>query len=170
MQTSIGLDGTDAGLRPVGVAEPERASDGRRRRKRKRPTSPPAPPLAAGRLADLPEASGYRGAILEALDRIDDWVPKGVHFGWEASFKNKGKFPAAMNKEAARRLVAHLLHAAPLAVYENARDGQPVDQQFRVVVDAGAVVGSRGQERIRVIIVRDGAGFVIENAFPVYLR
>ena len=31
--------------------------------------------------------SHYRRAIEEAAERIAEWVPKGVHFGWEKSFK-----------------------------------------------------------------------------------
>ena len=97
-------------------------------------------------------------------------MPKGVHFGWEKSFKNKGKFPATLNKDEARRLVAGLLRSALLAIYPNRREEGPVSRRLRVVAEAGHVVGTRGQRRVRIIIVQDTAGFRVENAFPVHER
>ena len=120
------------------------------------------------RLADLPETDEHRRAIQQSADRIAEWVPKGVHFGWEKSFKNKGKFPTTMNKDEARRLVAGLLQSALLAIYPNRREEGSISRQLRVVAEAGHVVGTRGQQRVRIIIVRDPAGFLVENAFPVH--
>jgi len=127
---------------------------------------PPLPLFVTARLADL--ADEHRRAIRQSVDRIAEWVPKGVHFGWEKSFKNKGKFPTTMNKEGARRLVAGLLQSALLAIYPNRREEGSISRQLRVVAEAGHVVGTRGQQRVRIIIDRDPAGFLVENAFPVH--
>jgi hypothetical protein len=124
--------------------------------------------LVRARLADLPETDQHRRAIQQSADRIGEWVPKGVHFGWETSFENKGKFPATMNKDAARWLVAGLLQSAPLSIYPNRREDRSVAEQLRIVAEAGRVVGTRGQQRVRIVIVRDLAGFLVENAFPVH--
>jgi hypothetical protein len=120
------------------------------------------------RLADLPETGEHRRAIRQAVDRIADWVPKGIHFGWEKSFENKGKFPAAMDKDAARLLVAGLLENALLSIYPNRREDGSVSGQLRIVAEAGRIVGTRGQQRVRIVIVRDATGFLVENAFPVH--
>jgi hypothetical protein len=122
------------------------------------------------RLADLPETDEHWRAIQQSADRIAEWVPKGVHFGWEKSFENKGKFPATMNKDAARLLVAGLLRGALLAIYPNRREDRSVSGQLRVVAEAGRIVGTRGQQRVRIVIVRDSGGFLVENAFPVHQR
>lgn len=129
---------------------------------------PLLPLFVRARLVDLPETDAHRRAIQQSVERIAEWVPKGVHFGWEKSFKNKGKFPATLNKDEARRLVAGLLQSALLAIYHNCREEGPVSRQLRVVAEAGHVVGTRGQRRVRIIIVRDTAGFRVENAFPVH--
>jgi hypothetical protein len=127
---------------------------------------PPLPLIVRTRLADLPETDEHRRAIQQSADRITEWVPKGVHFGWEKSFRNKGKFPTTLNKDGARRLVAGLLQSALLAIYPNR--GEEGSGQLRIVAEAGHVVGTRGQQRVRIIIVRDTAGFLVENAFPVH--
>lgn len=124
--------------------------------------------LAAGYLRDLDPRSGYSAMIQDAAARIALWLPKGVHFGWETSFRNKGKFPAWMSKEEARRLVVRLLETAPLQVHPNRRDGITASGELRVVADALEPVGTRGQRRVRVVIVRDAFGHVVENAFPVH--
>jgi hypothetical protein len=97
-------------------------------------------------------------------------VPKGVHFGWEKSFKNKGKFPATMSKDDARELVAGLLLRGPLTIYPNEQLPASSAGRLRVVADAGPVIGTRRQRRVRIVLVRDKTGFVIENAFPVHDR
>lgn len=112
----------------------------------------------------------YEGAIRQAADRVAEWVPKGVHFGWEKSFRNKGKFPATMSKEEARSLVAGLLRGAPLRIDREDPLSAPGIERFRVVADAGRIIGTRGQRRVRMIVVRDGIGFAVENAFPVRER
>ncbi len=132
--------------------------------------SPSPPVLVRAQLADLPETSDHRRAIQQAADRIAEWLPKGVHFGWERSFKNKGKFPATMTKEVARSLVAGLLRNALLAIYPNGRDDLPFAEQLRVVAEADGVIGTRGQRRVRIVLVRDPDGFLVENAFPVHQR
>lgn len=129
---------------------------------------PPLPLIVRTRLADLPETGEHRRAIQQSADRIAEWVPKGVHFGWEKSFRNKGKFPTTLNKDGARRLVAGLLQSALLAIYPNRGEEGSVSRQLRIVAEAGHVVGTRGQQRVRIIIVRDTAGFLVENAFPVH--
>jgi hypothetical protein len=122
-------------------------------------------PLAEGRLCDLPAEIG--AMIREAVSRIDAWTPKGVHFGWEKAFKNKGKSPAAMSKAEARTLVRRVLLEAPLKVFANRREGLPADGEFRIVADAGVVIGTRGQRVLRIVLARDATGYVIDNAFPV---
>ena len=124
------------------------------------------PLLVDIRLADLPEH--YRRAVEQAADRIAEWMPKGVHFGWERSFKNKGKFPATMTKAAARSLVAELLRSAPLTISPNRPDGKTSAEQLRVVAEADRTVGTRGQRRVRVVLLRDSAGVLVDNAFPVH--
>ena len=54
------------------------------------------------------------------------------------------------------------------AIYPNRREEGSVSRQLRIVAEAGHVVGTRGQQRVRIIIVRDTAGFRVENAFPVH--
>ena len=130
----------------------------------------PLPLLVATRLAELPETDDYRRAVEQAADRIAEWVPKGVHFGWERSFKNKGKFPATMTKAAARSLVAELLRSAPLTITLNRPDEKTSAEQLRVVAEADGTVGTRGQRRVRVVLLRDSAGFLVENALPVHAR
>lgn len=123
------------------------------------------PPLAAGRLEDLP--AGLAAAIGEAIARIDEWTPKGVHFGWEKAFKNKGKFPASMDKAQARALVCRLLREAPLQVFANRRAGQAVAGELRIVAAAQGSIGTRGQRAVRIVLARDAAGYRVDNAFPV---
>jgi hypothetical protein len=122
-------------------------------------------PLAEGRLGDLPAEIG--AMIREAVARIDAWTPKGVHFGWEKAFKNKGKFPTVMSKAEAHTLVRCVLLEAPLKVFANRREGIPAAGEFRIVADAGDIIGTRGQRALRIVLARDGAGYVIDNAFPV---
>ena len=64
-------------------------------------------PLAEGRLGELPPE--IAAIVRQAAARIDAWTPKGVHFGWETAFRNKGKFPASMSKAEARALVQRVL-------------------------------------------------------------
>src|SRR5512134_229332 len=90
---------------------------GARMRRKKRAALLEEVPLAEGRFGDLPAEFG--AIIREAAERIDAWTPKGVHFGWEKAFKNKGKFPAAMSKAEARTLVRRLMLEAPLKVFAN---------------------------------------------------
>jgi hypothetical protein len=174
MPTSIEPAGVDGSPRSGRERREERApasGAGPKCRNRSREAAlslPPLPLLVRARLADLPETDEHRRAIQQSADRIADWVPKGIHFGWEKSFENKGKFPATMNKDAARLLVAGLLRKALLAIYPNRREDGSVSQQLRVVVEAGFIVGTRGQQRVRIIIVRDPTGFLVENAFPVH--
>jgi hypothetical protein len=120
--------------------------------------------------ANPPEVATYERAIAEAAERIAEWVPKGVHFGWEKSFKNKGKFPATMSKDEARHLVAGLLRSRPLTICPNEQLPASGTGRLRVVADAGRVIGTRRQRRVRIVLVRDKTGFVIENAFPVHDR
>lgn len=128
------------------------------------------PLLVDIRLAELPETDHYRRAIEQAADRITEWAPKGVHFGWERSFKNKGKFPSTMTKAAARSLVAGLLRNARLTISLNRPDEKASAEQLRVVANADGIVGTRGQRRVRVVLIRDSAGFLVGNAFPVHAR
>jgi hypothetical protein len=171
MPTSIergGVDGRSSRAGDAGRCAPPLGA-GESRRIREGAFSPPTlPPLVKARLADLPETDERRRAIQQAADRIAEWVPKGVHFGWEKSFKNKGKFPTTLTKGDARRLVAGLLQSALLAIYPNRREDGEVSRQLRIVAEAGHVVGTRGQQRVRIIIVQDTAGFRVENAFPVH--
>lgn len=129
-----------------------------------------APLLDATRRAETPATDAHRRALEQAADRIAEWVPKGVHFGWERSFKNKGKFPATMSKDAARNLVAGLLRNAPLTVSPSRRPDRTSAEQLRVVAEAGETVGTREQRRVRIVLGRDSAGFFVENAFPVRVR
>ena len=122
-------------------------------------------PLAEGRLGDLPAEIAV--IIRDAAERIDAWTPKGVHFGWESAFKNKGKFPASMSKAEARVLVRRVLLQAPLRVFANHREGLPADGEFRILADAGGVIGTRGQRALRIVLARDAIGYVVDNAFPV---
>ena len=122
-------------------------------------------PLAQCHLGDLPADIG--AIVREAAERIDAWTPKGVHFGWEKAFKNKGKFPASMSKAQARGLVRRVLLEAPLQVFANRREGLPADGEFRIVADAGDVIGTRGQRALRIVLARDATSYVIDNAFPV---
>jgi hypothetical protein len=122
-------------------------------------------PLAEGRLCDLPAEIG--AIVREAVERIEAWTPKGVHFGWEKAFKNKGKFPAVMSKAEARALVRRLVLGESLKVFANRRDGLPADGEFRIVVNAGEVIGTRGQRALRIVLARAATGYVIDNAFPV---
>jgi hypothetical protein len=120
--------------------------------------------------AHAPDFATYERAIAEAAERIAEWVPKGVHFGWEKSFKNKGKFPATMSKDEARDLVAGLLRSRPLTIYPNEQLPGCSARRLRIVADAGRVIGTRRQRRVRIVLVRDETGFVIDNAFPVHDR
>ena len=129
-----------------------------------------APLLDAPRMAEPPATDAHRRALEQAADRIAEWVPKGVHFGWERSFKNKGKFPVTMSKNAARSLVAGLLRNAPLTISRSRRADGMSAEQLRVVAEAGETVGTRGQRRVRIVLGRDSAGFLVENAFPVRVR
>lgn len=138
---------------------------GRRKRPNTRAALLDEVPLADGRLGDLPAEIG--AIVREAVERIDAWTPKGVHFGWESAFKNKGKFPAAMSKAEARALVRRVLLEAPLKVFTNRREGRPADGEFRIVADAGDVIGTRGQRALRIVLARDASGYLVDNAFPV---
>lgn len=109
-------------------------------------------------------------AVRQAADRIGEWTPKGVHFGWESSFKNKGKFLAAMTKKDARTLVREALQKFDLKVYPNQRGGEIVADQILVVADIGRPIGTRDQTRIRIVIIRDAKGYLVDNAFPVRIR
>ena len=120
-----------------------------------------------GRLADGSLPAEIDAIVRDAAERIDDWTPKGVHFGWESAFKNKGKFPASMSKTEARVLVRRVLLEAPLRVFANRREGLPADGEFQILADAGEVIGTRGQRALRIILARDAAGYLIDNAFPV---
>jgi hypothetical protein len=120
--------------------------------------------------ADAPDFATYERAIAQAAERVAEWVPKGVHFGWEKSFKNKGKFPATMSKDEARDLVAGLLRSRPLTIHANGQPPASSAGRLRIVADAGRVIGTRRQRRVRIVLVRDKTGFVIENAFPVHER
>ena len=90
-----------------------------------------------------------------------------MHFGWESSFRDKGKFPATMTKDEARELVRVVLLKGVVGCRPNRRDGRPAEDQFVVVADAGRIIGTRGQRRIRIVIVRDAGGYRVDNAFPV---
>lgn len=120
--------------------------------------------------ADPPDFATYESAVTQAVERVAEWVPKGVHFGWEKSFKNKGKFPATMSKDEARELVGGLLLGGPLTIYPNEQPPASSAGRLRVVADAGRVIGTLRQRRVRIVLVRDKTGFVIENAFPVHDR
>src|SRR5512134_3602483 len=96
-------------------------------------TGPPPSLVDVNRLAKPPASAAHRRALEQAADRITEWVPKGVHFGWERSFKNKGKFPATMSKNAARSLVAGLLRNAPLAISPGRGPDRTSAEQLRVV-------------------------------------
>ena len=120
-----------------------------------------------GRLADGSLPAEIDAIVRDAAERIDDWTPKGVHFGWESAFKNKGKFPASMSKTEARVLVRRVLVEAPLRVFANRREGLPAAGEFQILADAGEVIGTRGQRALRIILARDAAGYLIDNAFPV---
>jgi len=109
-------------------------------------------------------------ALRRAAERIVEWMPKGVHFGWESSFKNKGKFLATMTKDEARDLVRDALLRAEIERHPNQRDGRLAEDQFVVVADVGRTIGTRGQTKIRIVIVRDAGGHRVDNAFPVRLR
>ncbi len=122
-------------------------------------------PLAEGRLDDLPRE--IAAIIRQAAQRIDAWMPKGVHFGWETAFRNKGKFPASMSKAEARALVQRILLEVPLQVFANRREGLPADGEYRIVADAGQVIGTRGQRTLRIVLARDASGYLVDNAFPV---
>lgn len=128
---------------------------------------PDRQPLKAREPASPDDPAGYRAALSEAAARIGEWVPKGVHFGWERSFRNKAKFPATMSKDDARELVADLLLNAALAIYPNCREGVAVPGQVIVVAEAGRPIGTRGQRRVRIILIPDDRGFLVDNAFPV---
>ena len=128
------------------------------------------PPLLDATRPEPAATDAHRRALEQAADRIAEWVPKGVHFGWERSFKNKGKFPATMSKNAARSLVAGLLRSAPLTISRSRRADGMSAEQLRVVAEAGETVGTRGQRRVRIVLSRDSAGFLVENAFPVRVR
>ena len=128
---------------------------------------PRGTPLATGCLSDGSLPSSVATAVREAAERIDAWTPKGVHFGWESAFQNKGKFPASMSKADARQLVQRVLLEAPLQVFANRRAGILAPDELRVVANFGGVVGTRGQRSLRIIIRRDAAGAVVDNAFPV---
>jgi hypothetical protein len=167
MPTSTGPAAADDSSRS-GREEPSAAGGRKRRNGSAHFLSLPTPLVVHARLADLPETADYRRAVEQAADRIAEWVPKGVHFGWERSFRNKGKFPATMSKDAAGSLVAGLLRSAPLTIYPNRREDGTTSEQLRVVAEADGVVGTRGQRRVRIVLVRDAAGFLVENAFPVH--
>ena len=140
---------------------------------RSRTSRPPAGvpadmPIAVGRIGDGSLAEDIEAIVREAAVRISDWTPKGVHFAWERSFRNKGKFLATMNKDEARALVRETLLATPLLVFANRREGKRAPNEFRIVADLGRVIGSRGQRRIRIVLTRDARGYLIDNAFPVH--
>ena len=124
-------------------------------------------PLAEGCLADGSLPPEVAAIVRQAADRIDAWTPKGVHFGWESAFKNKGKFPPSMSKAEARVLVRRLLLEAPLRVFANRREGLVARGEYRIVADAGEVIGTRGQRTLRIVLARDVIGYVVDNAFPV---
>jgi hypothetical protein len=66
----------------------EHGRDKARRRKNARSTALAPPLLASGRLQELEAAGVYGATVRQAASRIGEWRPKGVHFGWERSFKN----------------------------------------------------------------------------------
>lgn len=104
-------------------------------------------PLAQGCLDELPPE--IAPIVRQAAARIDAfWIPKGVHFGWERAFRNKGKFPAWMSKAEACVLVQRVLLEAPLRVFANRREGSAASGEYRVVADAGDVIATRGQAHI----------------------
>ncbi len=109
-------------------------------------------------------------ALRQAAARIGEWIPKGVHFGWERSFRNKGKFLATMSKEEARTLVGAVLSRGAIEHRPNRRGGALVADQWVVVAEAGQPIGTRGQNRVRIVLVRDERGYRVDNAFPVRLR
>jgi hypothetical protein len=119
---------------------------------------------------DIADGKDVATALRRAARRIGEWAPKGVHFGWEPSFRNKGKFLATMTKDEARALVRDVLLRGEIDCHPNRRDGCSAEDQFVVVADAGRIIGTRGQRRIRVVIVRDAGGHRVDNAFPVRLR
>ena len=114
--------------------------------------------------------SDLTAAMRRASKRIDEWTPKGVHFGWEPSFRNKGKFLAAMTKQEVRRLVREVLERGEIEHYPNRRDGRLAEDQFCVVSEVDRIIGTRGQTKIRIVIVCDAEGYVVDNAFPVRVR
>ena len=124
-------------------------------RRRQRPALADEPPLATGRLVDGSLPGGIGAIVGEAAARIDDWTPKGIHFGWETAFRNKGKFPATMSKADARALVQSVLREAPLQVFPNHREGRAADGEWRLLTDTGTVVGTRGQRFLRIVIARN---------------
>ena len=137
------------------------------RRRKLKPADAGDVPLARGCLAEGSLPVEIAAIIRQAAERIDVWTPKGVHFGWEKAFKNKGKFPASMTKPEARVLVRRVLLQAPLKVFANRREGLPAHGEFRIVADAGGIIGTRGQRALRIVLSRDSTGYVIDNAFPV---
>lgn len=124
-------------------------------------------PLASGCMGDGSLPPEIEAMVRQASQRIDTWTPKGVHFGWEQAFRNKGKFPVSMSKPEARALVQRVLCEARLQVFANRREGIFANGEFRIVADAGEVIGTRGQRVLRIVLVRDSGGYRVDNAFPV---
>lgn len=95
-----------------------------------------------------------------ALTTLPNWTPKDKHLASTAA-KRSAKF-ATDDPEEVRNIVQEAL-TSPNAVFESNNDGD----SFRTIADLGRAVGTKGQNKVRVVIGPDSQGnWIIWNAFP----
>jgi hypothetical protein len=111
-------------------------------------------PAAAKGASALEKASSK---AFQAADRIGEWTPKSYHLAGGTG--SRAKFGAGVDPQAE---VAAALRRDTGMFLPN----EQIPGSFRYVGDAGRAIGTRGETRIRIIVVK---GRVV-NAFPVRNR
>jgi len=110
----------------------------------------------AGR-ALLPGLANASQQAYRAAQRINRWTPKDVHLAGAEG--NRAKFAVGIDPRAE---VAAALRRSDGLFLPNPN----MPRSFRYVGNAGRVVGTRGQTRIRIIV----KGGLVRNAFPVHAQ
>ncbi|WP_040598505.1 RHS repeat domain-containing protein [Patulibacter medicamentivorans] len=113
---------------------------------------------AAGKGAETSSALRKANAgAFEAADRIREWTPKSYHLAGATG--RRAKFAEGVDP---RVEVAAALRSDSGQFLSN----EQIPGSFRYVGDAGRVIGTRGETKMRIIVV-DGR---VANAFPVRTR
>lgn len=109
----------------------------------------------------LSALEGASATAYQAANKINNWIPKNKHMRTNTS-QSKARFNTDSFDEV-RGWVAEALRSTRAQFRPN---GSSPDS-FRMVVDMGREIGTKGQRRIRVVVTDEGD---IINAFPVHTK